>query len=59
MDRLYGSVSCAGIDTDVEYKYPKGAGRVAFTNYSSYMRAITDRFAQLNHGEVEKRVSGK
>ncbi|KAK6039083.1 hypothetical protein COOONC_23412, partial [Cooperia oncophora] len=23
MDRLYGSVACAGIDTDVEYKYPK------------------------------------
>lgn len=24
MDRLYGNVGCAGIDTDVEYKYPKG-----------------------------------
>ncbi|KAJ1365169.1 p21-activated kinase 1 [Parelaphostrongylus tenuis] len=23
MDRLYGSVACAGIDTDVEYKYPR------------------------------------
>ncbi|KHJ78562.1 hypothetical protein OESDEN_21815, partial [Oesophagostomum dentatum] len=51
MDRLYGSVACAGIDTDVEYKYPKGAGRVAFTNYNSYMRAITERYAQLSHGE--------
>ncbi|KAK5982504.1 hypothetical protein GCK32_008340 [Trichostrongylus colubriformis] len=59
MDRLYGSVACAGIDTDVEYKYPKGAGRVAFTNYNSYMRAITERYAQLSHGEVEKRVEMK
>ncbi|KAK6024942.1 hypothetical protein OSTOST_09170, partial [Ostertagia ostertagi] len=41
MDRLYGSVACAGIDTDVEYKYPK------------------ERYAQLSHGEVEKRVEMK
>lgn len=24
MEKLYGPVACAGIDTDVEYKYPKG-----------------------------------
>ncbi|VDN07072.1 unnamed protein product [Thelazia callipaeda] len=59
MDHLYGSVGCAGIDTDVEYKYPKGAGRVAFTNQNSYMKAITDRYVQLSHGEVEKRVELK
>ncbi|VDK83309.1 unnamed protein product [Litomosoides sigmodontis] len=59
MDRLYGSVGCAGIDTDVEYKYPKGAGRIAFTNQNSYMKAITDRYVQLSHGEVEKRVELK
>ncbi|CAJ0932396.1 unnamed protein product, partial [Mesorhabditis belari] len=59
MDRLYGPVSCAGIDTDVEYKYPKGAGRVAFTNNSSYMRAITDRYVRLSHGDVEKSVEMK
>ncbi|KAK6010854.1 hypothetical protein OSTOST_24079, partial [Ostertagia ostertagi] len=53
MDRLYGSVACAGIDTDVEYKYPKGAGRVAFTNYNSYMRAITERYAQLSRNEAQ------
>ncbi|GMS91442.1 hypothetical protein PENTCL1PPCAC_13617, partial [Pristionchus entomophagus] len=51
MDKLYGSVVCAGIDTDLEYKYPKGAGRVAFTNECSFIRAITDRYAQLSHGE--------
>ncbi|CAG9534723.1 unnamed protein product [Cercopithifilaria johnstoni] len=59
MDGLYGSVGCAGIDTDVEYKYPKGAGRIAFTNQNSYMKAITDRYVQLSHGEVEKRVELK
>ncbi|MCP9261553.1 Cytoplasmic polyadenylation element-binding protein 2 [Dirofilaria immitis] len=59
MDRLYGSVGCAGIDTDVEYKYPKGAGRIAFINQNSYMKAITDRYVQLSHGEVEKRVELK
>ncbi|MFH4974296.1 hypothetical protein AB6A40_001005 [Gnathostoma spinigerum] len=59
MDQLYGSVACAGIDTDVEYKYPKGAGRVAFINQNSYMRAIKDRYVQLSHGEVEKRVELK
>uniref|UniRef100_A0A0M3HF10 Cytoplasmic polyadenylation element-binding protein 1 n=1 Tax=Ascaris lumbricoides TaxID=6252 RepID=A0A0M3HF10_ASCLU len=59
MDRLYGSVACAGIDTDVEYKYPKGAGRVVFTNRNSYMKAIADRYVQLSHGEVEKTVEIK
>lgn len=34
-----------------------GAGRIAFTNQNSYMKAITDRYVQLSHGEVEKRVS--
>uniref|UniRef100_A0A0M3J0T7 Cytoplasmic polyadenylation element-binding protein 1 n=1 Tax=Anisakis simplex TaxID=6269 RepID=A0A0M3J0T7_ANISI len=63
MDRLYGCVACAGIDTDVEYKYPKGhlkcAGRVVFTNRNSYMKAIADRYVQLSHGEVEKTVEIK
>ncbi|GMR43089.1 hypothetical protein PMAYCL1PPCAC_13284, partial [Pristionchus mayeri] len=59
MDKLYGSVVCAGIDTDLEYKYPKGAGRVAFTNEASFIRAITDRYAQLSHGEQRVRVEMK
>ncbi|VDM54884.1 unnamed protein product [Angiostrongylus costaricensis] len=59
MDRMYGSVACAGIDTDVEYKYPKGAGRVAFTNYNSYIKAIKDRYVQLTHGEIDKMVEIK
>ena len=59
MDRLYGSVCYAGIDTDPELKYPKGAGRVAFSNQQSYIAAISARFVQLQHGEIDKRVEVK
>jgi hypothetical protein len=47
----------AGIDTDLPLKYPKGAGRVVFSDFYSYMRAITDKFVHLNHGEIDKVVS--
>lgn len=56
MDRLYGGVCYAGIDVDPELKYPKGAGRVAFSNQQSYIAAISARFIQLQHGEIDKRV---
>lgn len=59
MDRLYGGVCYAGIDTDPELKYPKGAGRVAFSNQQSYIAAISARFVQLQHGEIDKRVSAE
>ena len=59
MDRLYGGVCYAGIDTDPELKYPKGAGRVAFSNQQSYIAAISARFVQLQHGEIDKRVRNK
>lgn len=59
MDRLYGGVCYAGIDTDPELKYPKGAGRVAFSNQQSYIAAISARFVQLQHGDIDKRVSAK
>ena len=56
MDRLYGGVCYAGIDTDPELKYPKGAGRVAFSSQQSYIAAISARFVQLQHGDIDKRV---
>jgi len=59
MDRFYGGVCYAGIDTDPELKYPKGAGRVAFSNQQSYIAAISARFVQLQHGEIDKRVEVK
>ena len=57
MGRLYGGVCYTGIDTDPELKYPKGAGRVAFSNQQSYIAAISARFVQLQHGDIDKRVS--
>uniref|UniRef100_A0A3Q1CMV1 RRM domain-containing protein n=1 Tax=Amphiprion ocellaris TaxID=80972 RepID=A0A3Q1CMV1_AMPOC len=57
MDRLYGGVCYAGIDTDPELKYPKGAGRVAFSNQQSYIAAISARFVQLQHNDIDKRVN--
>eukprot|EP00795_Rhopilema_esculentum_P012273 gene12273-2915_t len=59
MDRLYGGVCYAGIDVDPELKYPKGAGRVAFSNQQSYIAAISARFIQLQHGDIDKRVEVK
>ena len=34
----------------------KGAGRVAFSNQQSYIAAISARFVQLQHADIEKRV---
>ena len=59
MNNLYGGVCYAGIDTDPELKYPKGAGRVAFSNHQSYIAAISARYVHLHHSEVEKRVEVK
>jgi cytoplasmic polyadenylation element-binding protein len=57
MNNLYGGVSYASIDIDPELKYPKGAGRVSFSDQKSYVAAITARFVQLQHGEIDKRVN--
>lgn len=59
MNDLYNGVCYAGIDTDLELKYPKGAGRVAFSNHQSYIAAISARFVHLHHSEIEKRVEVK
>lgn len=59
MDRLYGGVCYAGIDTDPDLRYPKGAGRVAFSNQQSYIAAISARFVQLQHADIDKRVEVK
>lgn len=57
IDELYGNVVMAGIDTDLPLKYPKGAGRVVFSDFHSYMRAITDKYVRLQHGDIDKVVS--
>lgn len=57
MNQLYGGVCSASIDTDSELKYPKGAGRVSFSNQESFVKAIASRFVHLQCGENDKRVS--
>ena len=61
MNEMYGNVCYAGIDTDPELKYPKGAGRVAFSDQRSYVSAISSRFVQLKHNkqDIDKRVEVK
>ncbi|KAK7919326.1 hypothetical protein WMY93_010610 [Mugilogobius chulae] len=38
---------------------PKRGGRVAFSNQQSYIAAISARFVQLQHGDIDKRVEVK
>lgn len=59
MNKLFGGVCYASIDTDNELKYPKGAGRVSFSNQESYVSAISARFIQLQNGEIDKRAEVK
>ena len=59
MNKLYGGVCFAAIDIDSELKYPKGAGRVSFSNQQSYVNAISSRFVQLKYNEIDKRAEIK
>ncbi|XP_062504279.1 cytoplasmic polyadenylation element-binding protein 4-like isoform X2 [Corticium candelabrum] len=59
MNEKFGNVCYAGIDVDPELKYPKGAGRVAFSSQQSYITAISSRFVQLQLGDIDKRVEIK
>ena len=56
INKLFGGVCYASIDTDSDLKYPKGAAKVLFSNHQSYVNAITTRFVQLQHGDTAKRV---
>ena len=59
MNRVIGGVCYAGIDTDSELKYPKGAARISFANQESYIAAINARFIHLKYGDIDKRVEVK
>ena len=59
MHKYYSSVCYAGIDVDPELKYPKGAGRVSFSNHTSYINAINNHYIHLKIGDVDKRVEVK
>ena len=59
MNNKFGNVCYAGIDTDPELKYPKGAGKVTFYRQKSYISAISAGFVQLTYAGVDKMVSIK
>lgn len=59
MNDLFGNVCCAGIDTDPDLKYPKGAARVTFTSRESYLKAIEVRFVEVQMPDQRKRMEVK
>jgi len=59
MERQFGNVCYAGIDVDQDLKYPKGAGRVTFSDQTSYVAAISAKFVQLRIGEISKKIEIK
>lgn len=44
-----------GLDTD-KYKYPIGSGRVTFSNYWSYMKAVVTAFIEIKTSQFTKKV---
>lgn len=55
MDDLFDGVLYAGIDTD-KYKYPIGSGRVTFSNFRSYMKAVSAAFVEIRTSKFTKKV---
>ncbi|KAH8311315.1 hypothetical protein KR044_005614 [Drosophila immigrans] len=55
MDDLFDGVLYAGIDTD-KYKYPIGSGRVTFSNFRSYMKAVSAAFIEIRTSKFTKKV---
>uniref|UniRef100_A0A914MP56 RRM domain-containing protein n=1 Tax=Meloidogyne incognita TaxID=6306 RepID=A0A914MP56_MELIC len=49
LESLYGLVCYAGIDVDPEMKYPKGAARVTFNTFKSYVAGMAGRFVNIPH----------
>ncbi|CAK5019285.1 unnamed protein product [Meloidogyne enterolobii] len=49
LESQYGSVCYAGFDVDPDMKYPKGAARVTFNTFKSYVAAMAGRFVNIPH----------
>ncbi|CAJ0591769.1 unnamed protein product [Cylicocyclus nassatus] len=56
LERNYGPLLYCEIDVDPELFYPKGAARAVFASYSSYVRAIQNRFLHIPNVEFNKRT---
>jgi len=59
MERKFGNVCYAAIDVDQDLKYPKGAGRVTFSDQTSYVAALSAKFVQFQTGGHLKKVEIK
>ncbi|TGZ70048.1 hypothetical protein CRM22_003395 [Opisthorchis felineus] len=55
MNDLFGNVIFAALDTD-KYKYPIGSGRVAFSSYKSYLKAVTANFVDIRTSKFIKTI---
>lgn len=55
MQELFGNVVYVGLDTD-KYKYPLGSGRVAFSEYPSFLKAIHANFIEIISGKIRKTI---
>ncbi|CAI4225184.1 unnamed protein product [Auanema sp. JU1783] len=55
LEAHFGTVVYAGVDIDPELRYPKGAARVNFATYESYIKAINGRFVKMEKMETSKR----
>ena len=56
VNNFYGGVCQVTIHVDLEFRYPRGSGRVVFANRESYMAAVKDRYVKLRFGKSDKRV---
>jgi len=50
----FGEVVAASIDLDHDYHYPKGAGRVTFTDYCGYIAAMSSKRVDVTVGNEVK-----
>ncbi|CAL8087333.1 unnamed protein product [Calicophoron daubneyi] len=55
MNDLFGNVVFAALDTD-KYKYPIGSGRVVFSSYKSFVRAVTANFVDVRTPKFIKTI---
>jgi len=59
LEQYFGKVLYVGIDTDSEFHYPKGSGKILFKNTIHRNQALKERFAVININNHFKRVEIK
>lgn len=59
LESKFGPVCYVGIDVDTQLNYPKGAARVTFITYKSFIAAIVGRFVDVPNTDGYKSVEIK